>query len=65
MRLETIQLFAVLCESVLDEKRKEGQPPSSTMDIIKNYPGGKQVAQFLHSKQGLGHEQSFKQTGKV
>ena len=58
MKLETYQIFAQLCESVVLEV-------SSSMDVLKSLPGGPQVVKFLHGERGLGHEQTYVPAGKI
>lgn len=58
MRLETHQLFAQLCEGILNEA-------STAMDLIKNTTGGKEVVQKLHRDLGLKHDFTFKEIPKI
>ena len=52
------KLFAQLCENIMFED-------SSTMNLINGLPGGQQVVKYLHSQQGLGHAQDYKQIAKI
>lgn len=58
MNLQTHQLFAQLCESVMFEA-------STTMDLIKGLPGGQEVVKYLHSNEKLSHAQSYRQIDKI
>jgi hypothetical protein len=58
MNLQTHQLFAQLCESIVFED-------STTMDLIKGLPGGQQVVKFLHQAKSLSHDQAYKQVEKI
>jgi hypothetical protein len=58
MELKTHQLFAQLCETFLPEA-------SSSMGMVASLPGGQQVTQFLHTKYGLAHDQSYKPVPKI
>lgn len=58
MELKTHQIFAQLCETFLPEA-------SSTMGIVNSLPGGEQVVQFLHTKYGLAHDQSYSPIPKI
>lgn len=58
MELKTHQLFAQLCETFLPEA-------SSTMGMVAKNPGGQQVVQFLHTKYGLAHDQSYSPIPKI
>lgn len=58
MKLQTHQLFAQLCESIVFED-------SSTMNLIQGLPGGQQVVQFLHRKHQLSHDQNYVKTAKI
>lgn len=57
MRPETHQLFASLCESILEA--------SSSMALIQSNPGGKEVVQKLHKDMKLAHDQNFKPIEKI
>lgn len=58
MKTTSYQLFAQLCESFVVEV-------SSTANIIGTLKGGNQVLKYLHSQQGLGHEQQYKPIAKI
>ena len=58
MRIETCHLFAQLCEGVLAEV-------SSSLDLVKNQPGGQEVIQYLHKSQGLGHDIKYGPVEKI
>jgi len=58
MKQQTHQLFAQLCENVLAEA-------STTMDLIQGQPGGQQIVKFLHSQQGLSHDQNYVKAPKI
>ena len=58
MELKTHQIFAQLCETFLPEA-------SSSMGIVASLPGGQQVTQFLHTKYGLAHDQSYSPIPKI
>jgi hypothetical protein len=60
MKPSTHQLFARLCESFteLDEA-------SSSIALVQNKPGAKQVIQQLHKTAGLSHNQEYKQIDKI
>ena len=58
MNLQTHQLFAQLCESIVFEA-------STTMDLIKGLPGGQEVVKYLHSNEKLSHAQSYRQIDKI
>ena len=58
MNINSYKLFAQLCESIIFED-------SSTMGLINGLPGGQQVVKYLHSQQGLGHAQDYKQIAKI
>jgi len=58
MNTNGYKLFAQLCESIMFED-------SSTMGLINGLPGGQQVVKYLHSQQGLGHAQDYKQIAKI
>ena len=58
MNINSYKLFAQLCESIMFED-------SSTMGLINGLPGGQQVVKYLHSQQGLGHAQDYKQIAKI
>ena len=50
--------FASLCESYIAEV-------STSLNIVQQKPGGKQVVQFLHKEQGLAHDQKYSPTSKI
>lgn len=58
MKLETHQLFAELCESLLPEA-------SSSMSLIGSLPGSQQVTQKLHREMGLAHDQQYQPIPKI
>jgi len=58
MNLQTHQLFAQLCESVMFEA-------SSSMSLIKGLPGGQELVKHLHSKEQLSHDQEYQQIDKI
>jgi hypothetical protein len=58
MNLQSHQLFAQLCESIVFEA-------SSSMDIIRGLPGGAEVVQQLHREGDLGHGQQYKPVDKI
>jgi hypothetical protein len=58
MNIKTHQLFAQLCENIVFED-------SSTMDIIKQHPGGDAVIRSLHKIYGLAHDQGYVKTDKM
>jgi hypothetical protein len=58
MNLQTHQLFAQLCESIVFEA-------STTMDLIKGLPGGQEVVKYLHQNEKLSHTQSYRQIDKI
>jgi hypothetical protein len=58
MRPETLKLFAQFCESFLPEA-------SSSMALIQDHPGGKDVVQKLHKDLKLAHDQNYKPIPKI
>lgn len=58
MRLESHQLFAELCETIVSEV-------SSSMDLIAKQPGGAEVIRKLHSDLGLAHDQAYSPIDKI
>jgi len=58
MRPETLKLFAQFCETFLPEA-------SSSMAIIQQHPGGKDVIQKLHKDQKLAHDISYSPVAKI
>lgn len=57
MRPETYKLFASLCESILEA--------STSMALIQDHPGGKEVVQKLHKDLKLAHDQNYKPVAKI
>lgn len=58
MKLETCQVFAQLCEAYLLEA-------SSSLSLVTNKPGGKEVIQSLHKNHGLSHQQQYRSIPKI
>ena len=58
MRPETLKLFAQFCETFLPEA-------SSSMAVIQQHPGGKDVIQKLHKDQKLAHDISYSPVAKI
>lgn len=58
MRPESYQLFAQLCETFLPEA-------STSLDLVKKLPGGKEVIVKLHKEMGLSHQQDYKPIAKI
>jgi hypothetical protein len=58
MRTESYQIFAQLLESYVNEA-------STSMSLISNHPGGKEVIQKLHKDQKLGHDISYSPVAKI
>ena len=58
MRPETLKLFAEFCETFLPEA-------SSSMAVIQQHPGGKDVIQKLHKDQKLAHDISYSPVAKI
>jgi len=58
MNLQTHQLFAQLCESIIFEA-------STTMDLITGLPGGQEVVKYLHQKERLSHDQPYRKIDKI
>jgi hypothetical protein len=58
MRPEAFQLFAQMCESVLDEA-------STSLALIQNNPGGADVIKKLHKDMKLAHDQNYKPVPKI
>ena len=58
MNLQTHQLFAQLCESIIFEA-------STTMDLITGLPGGQELVKYLHQKERLSHDQPYKKIDKI
>ena len=58
MTPQAYQLFATFCESYLTEA-------STTMNLIKDAPGGAAVVKELHKYKALSHDQDYKQIDKI
>lgn len=58
MRPEAFQLFAQMCESMLDEA-------STSLSLIQNNSGGTEVIKKLHKDQKLAHDQNYKSVPKI
>lgn len=58
MKLENYRLFAQLCEELISEV-------SSSLSIVQQNPGGQAVIKQLHTKSGLGHDQTYKPIPKI
>jgi hypothetical protein len=58
MRTESYQLFSQLLEGYLNEA-------STSLNLILDNPGGKQVVKFLHTDMGLAHDQDYRQVEKI
>lgn len=58
MNPNTLKVFAQLCESFLPEA-------SSSLSLVAQQPGGKQVIQHLHSKHLLSHDQNYQSVPKI
>lgn len=58
MSPESLKVFVKLCESILPEA-------SSSMSLIVNNPGGKEVVQKLHQELGLAHNQDYRPVDKI
>lgn len=58
MQPKTLKLFAQFCETFLPEA-------SSSMAIIQQHPGGKDVIQKLHKDQKLAHDISYSPVAKI
>ncbi len=58
MRIESYQLFSQLLEGYLNEA-------STSLDLILDNPGGKQVVKHLHTDMGLAHDQDYRQVEKI
>lgn len=58
MKFTSHSIFAHLCEAYLPEA-------SSSLDLVKNQPGGQQVIQKLHTTQSLAHDQSYQPVAKI
>jgi len=58
MRTESYQLFSQLLEGYLNEA-------STSLNLILDNPGGKQVVKHLHTDMGLAHDQDYRQVEKI
>lgn len=58
MRSISYQTFAYLCEGFLDEA-------STSLNLIGNSPGGREVVKTLHSNMGLGHDINYSPVEKI
>jgi hypothetical protein len=58
MQPKTLKLFAEFCETFLPEA-------SSSMAVIQQHPGGKDVIQKLHKDQKLAHDISYSPVAKI
>jgi hypothetical protein len=58
MRTESYQLFSQLLEGYLNEA-------STSINLILDNPGGKQVVKHLHTDMGLAHDQDYRQVEKI
>ena len=58
MRTESYQIFSQLLEGYLDEA-------STSLNLILDNPGGKQVVKHLHTDMGLAHDQDYRQVEKI
>ena len=58
MRTESYQLFAHLLEGFVNEA-------STSMSLISNSPGGKEVVQALHKDLSLAHDIGYHPVGKI
>ena len=58
MRTESYQIFAQLLEGYVNEA-------STSLNLILDNPGGKQVVQTLHKTMGLAHDQDYRQVEKI
>jgi hypothetical protein len=58
MKLENYRLFAQLCEGLITEV-------SSSLSIVQQNPGGDAVIKQLHTKSGLGHDQTYSLVPKI
>jgi hypothetical protein len=52
------KIFAQLCEAYITEV-------SSSLNLVKQQPGGKEVIQKLHTSSGLAHDQSYSPVAKI
>ena len=58
MRPQSYQLFSQLLEGYLNEA-------STSLNLILDNPGGKQVVKHLHTDMGLAHDQDYRQVEKI
>ena len=58
MRIESYQVFAQLLEGYINEA-------STTMSLIANNPGGKEVVQKLHKDMSLAHDIGYRPVDKI
>jgi hypothetical protein len=58
MKIENYRLFAQLCEGLITEV-------SSSLAIVQQNPGGDAVIKQLHTKSGLGHDQTYSFVPKI
>ena len=58
MRPQSYQIFAQLLEGYVNEA-------STSLDLILDNPGGKQVVKHLHTDMGLAHDQDYRQVEKI
>lgn len=58
MKLEKYRLFAQLCEGLITEV-------SSSLSMVQQNPGGDAVIKQLHTKSGLGHDQTYSSVPKI
>ena len=58
MRIESYQIFAQLLEGYVNEA-------STTMSLIANNPGGKEVVQKLHKDMQLAHDIGYRPVDKI
>jgi hypothetical protein len=58
MRTESYQIFSQLLEGYLNEA-------STSLNLILDNPGGKQVVKHLHTDMGLAHDQDYRQVEKI
>jgi hypothetical protein len=58
MRIESYQVFAELLEGYVNEA-------STTMSLIANNPGGKEVVQKLHKDMSLAHDIGYRPVDKI
>ena len=58
MRIESYQIFAQLLEGYINEA-------STTMSLIANNPGGKEVVQALHKDMSLAHDIGYRPIDKI